>query len=49
LCLRGESFGLGEGLSAEGAARLEAAWDFVQELMRERSVAAWEKAAREGG
>ncbi len=49
LCLRGESFGLGEGLSAEGAARLEAAWDFVQELMRERSVAAWEKAACPAG
>ena len=46
LCLRGESFELGEGLSAQGAQRLEAAWTFVQELMRERSVAAWEKAAR---
>ena len=45
LCLRGESFGLGEGLSREGAQRLEAAWAFVQGLMAERSVAAWERAA----
>ncbi len=46
LCIRGESFGLGEGLSAEGAERLEAAWAFVQGLMAERSVEAWEKAAQ---
>ncbi len=46
LCLRGESFELGEGLSAEGAERLEAAWTFVLGLMRERSLEAWETAAR---
>jgi hydrogenase maturation protease len=45
LCLRGESFELGEGLSAEAAERLEAGWAFVQKLMAERSVAAWERAA----
>ncbi len=45
LCVRGERFELGEGLSREGAERLEAAWAFVQELMDERSVTAWEKAA----
>ena len=45
LCVRGERFELGEGLSAEAAHRLEAAWAFVQGLMRERSVVAWEKAA----
>ena len=32
LCVRGESFELGEGLSADGAARLEAAWDFLKHL-----------------
>jgi hydrogenase maturation protease len=46
LCLRGERFELGEGLSREGAQRLEAAWAFVQELMATRSVEAWERAAR---
>lgn len=45
LCLRGESFELGEGLSAEGAERLETAWGFVQGLMRERTAAGWERAA----
>jgi len=45
LLVRGESFELGEGLSPSGAERLEAAWVFVQMLMQERSVAAWEKAA----
>jgi hydrogenase maturation protease len=32
LCVRGESFELGEPLSADGATRLEAAWDFLQRL-----------------
>jgi hydrogenase maturation protease len=45
LCLRGERFELGEGLSREGAQRLEAAWAFVQGLMAERSIEAWERAA----
>jgi hydrogenase maturation protease len=45
LCVRGERFELGEGLSREGAERLEAAWAFVQRLMETRSVAAWQKAA----
>ena len=38
------SFELGEGLSDEGAARLEAAWEFLRELMRERSLEAWRRA-----
>ncbi|MGD0764179.1 MAG: hydrogenase maturation protease [Roseiarcus sp.] len=46
LCVRGQSFELGEGLSHEGTKRLEAAWAFVQTLMLERSLAAWERAAR---
>ena len=41
LCVRGESFGLGEGLSSEGAIRLEQAWDFCRELMAERFFAVW--------
>ena len=47
LVVRGESFALGEGLSPKGAERLEAAWEFLQALMRERSLAAWEAMARE--
>ncbi|MGD0639946.1 MAG: hydrogenase maturation protease [Roseiarcus sp.] len=46
LCLRGESFALGEGLSPEGASRLEQAWTFAQALMRERSLEAWEAMTR---
>ena len=45
LCVRGESFELGEGLTQAGAERLETAWDFVQTLMAERSVAAWDSLA----
>ncbi len=46
LCMRGERFELGEGLSAEAAERLEKAWDFLQGLMRERTVEAWRRAAQ---
>jgi hydrogenase maturation protease len=46
LCVAGERFELGEGLSPEGAERLEAAWDFLQGLMRDRTVEAWRRAAR---
>jgi len=46
LCVRGESFELGEGLSPAGAERLEAAWAFVEALMRDRSLAAWDELAR---
>lgn len=50
LCVRGERFELGEGLSAEGVERLEAAWEFVQALMGDRSAEGWERAtgAQEG-
>ena len=47
LIVRGESFELGEGLTQTGVERLEAAWDFIQTLMAERSVAAWDKLASE--
>jgi hydrogenase maturation protease len=45
LCVRGERFDLGQGLSPEAGDRLEAAWSFVNELMRERTLAAWRGAA----
>ena len=49
LCVRGERFELGEGLSAEATKRLEAAWEFLQGLMPERSIEAWRNAARACG
>jgi hydrogenase maturation protease len=45
LCVPGERFELGEGLSAEARWRLEAAWAFVQGLMGERSVEGWRRKA----
>ena len=45
LCVRGESFELGESLSPEGAERLEAAWAFLQDLMRAPRVESWRRAA----
>ena len=45
-CVRGERFELGEGLSAAAAERLETAWDFLQGLMRERTLEAWRRATR---
>ena len=45
LCMRGERFELGEGLSTEAGERLEAAWAFVQGLMSERSVEDWRRKA----
>ena len=45
LCVRGERFELGEGLSTEASERLEAAWAFLQGLMRKPTVEAWRRAA----
>ena len=45
LCIRGERFELGDGLSAEASERLEAAWAFLQGLMRQRSVEDWRRKA----
>lgn len=45
LCVRGERFELGEPISAKASQRLEAAWVFVQALMRERTAASWRHAA----
>jgi hydrogenase maturation protease len=49
LCVRGESFALGEGLSEDGKARLEAAWNFLRQLMREPSLAQWRRRSFEFG
>ncbi|HTZ66877.1 MAG TPA: hydrogenase maturation protease [Roseiarcus sp.] len=45
LCVRGEQFELGQGLSPEASERLERAWSFVKALMRDRTLAAWRRAA----
>ena len=45
LCVRGEQFELGQGLSPEASERLEAAWSFVKELMRERTLESWRRRA----
>jgi hydrogenase maturation protease len=41
LCVRGENFDLGAGLSPEGAARLEAAWGFLQQIETARGPEGW--------
>ncbi len=41
LCVRGDSFGLGDDLSEICAARLELAWAFLQRLGESRSPEAW--------
>lgn len=41
LSVRGETFDLGAGLSDEGAARLEAAWAFLQRLNAARDPEIW--------
>lgn len=45
LCVRGEHFELGQGLSPEASERLEAAWSFVKELMRDRTLESWRRRA----
>lgn len=47
LCVRGESFELGAGLSAVALAHAEAAWALLEELCRDPDAAAW--AARADG
>ena len=44
LCVRGESFGLGEGLSQQGSERLEQACVFLDRLGRSRTPEAWRSA-----
>jgi hypothetical protein len=46
LCVRGESFGLGESLSPQGAERLEMASAFLDRLGALRTPQAWRAATR---
>jgi hydrogenase maturation protease len=46
LCVRGDEFELGQGLSPAASERLEAAWAFVQELIGEPSVESWRRRTR---
>jgi hydrogenase maturation protease len=46
LCVRGESFELGESLTDQARERLEAASEFLMRLMRERTPEAWRRAAQ---
>ncbi|MGE5515066.1 MAG: hydrogenase maturation protease [Bacteroidota bacterium] len=41
LCVRGDSFGLGEPLSPNGALHLEAAWDFLRDLAAAPDPVRW--------
>jgi hydrogenase maturation protease len=41
LCVRGERFGLGEGLSAQARVHAEAAWRHLTELCRQPEAALW--------
>ena len=41
LCVRGQRFELGEGLSPAGRQHLEAAWDFLRQLCTEPDPERW--------
>jgi hydrogenase maturation protease len=45
LCIRGETFELGEGLSAAARSHLDAAFRLLNKLCRQPSLAAWELTA----
>ncbi|WP_294541699.1 hydrogenase maturation protease [uncultured Rhodoblastus sp.] len=47
LGVRGENFELGAGLSPEGAARLELAWNFLHRLRQEPKPESWRGLAQE--
>lgn len=47
LCVRGEHFGLGEGISEAAAERLEAAWPFLRDLCAHPDVDRWRRLAAE--
>lgn len=46
LCVRGESFELGEGLSPAGSAHVEAAWALLTQLCAQPDPEAWSGTAR---
>jgi hydrogenase maturation protease len=45
LCVRGESFGLGEGMSKAAAERLEVAWLFLRDLCAHPDPERWRRLA----
>ncbi|NTV70862.1 MAG: hydrogenase maturation protease [Azonexaceae bacterium] len=45
LCIRGEQFELGEGLSSAASHHLDASFRLLSDLCRQPSLAAWEKLA----
>lgn len=45
LCVRGERFELGEGLSTDAQVNLEAAWRLLRELARRPAESAWRELA----
>ncbi|MDE2310616.1 MAG: hydrogenase maturation protease [Betaproteobacteria bacterium] len=47
LCIRGEQFELGTALSPAAASRLDSAMGFMQQLLQETEVAAWEMQAQQ--
>jgi len=49
LCIRGETFELGEALSAAAGSHLDAAFSLLTSLCRQPSLAAWEQMANAGG
>jgi hydrogenase maturation protease len=48
LCVRGERFELGEGLSGPAQAHVEAAWEHLMRLCREPDAALWHGIAEQG-
>ena len=47
LCIRGEQFELGSALSPAAENRLEVAMDFMQSLLQQTEIAAWEMQAQQ--
>ena len=45
LCVRGESFELGDGLTPQGSGHLEAAWVWLRRCLDDARPEAWRKAA----
>jgi hydrogenase maturation protease len=43
LCVRGERFDLGEGLTSEALGRMEGAMGLLEQLMSERTLAGWRR------
>lgn len=46
LCVKGESFGLGEDISITGNENLEAAWTFLHTILENPNIANWREKAQ---